>query len=63
MPTYDFKCTECGTIDEREFPVSEYDKHVLQQQCKCGGHMVRTIQKSPAIDFGALRRVGRVERS
>lgn len=40
MPTYDFKCTACGTIEEHIYSMSEVPDKI---KCKCGKEMMRQI--------------------
>lgn len=42
--TYIFKCTKCNKKDERDIPISDYDKEKHNQVCKCGGKMERIIE-------------------
>lgn len=41
---YLFKCNKCGKKQERDIPMSEYDKRKNNQVCECGGKMQRVIQ-------------------
>lgn len=64
MSYYDFKCTYCEEVEEKEIPIQQYEREKLRQVCtKCGGIMQRCITVSPAMNILNLRdRVGKVER-
>ena len=38
MPTYDFKCEECGVVKEETMSFKESEKGIT---CECGGKMIR----------------------
>ncbi len=42
--TYLFKCKKCGKKEEKDIPMSEYDKEKNNQTCKCGAKMERVIE-------------------
>jgi putative FmdB family regulatory protein len=44
MPTYNYKCDECGQEQEREFPMSDIKQRV---KCECG-KMARKMIACPA---------------
>lgn len=46
MPRYDFKCNECGLIEER---VKSFHDDSLEV-CKCGSDMTRQLSL-PAVQF------------
>lgn len=41
MPTYDFKCKECGEMKDFIFRISEVD--LQSPVCDCGGFMIKTF--------------------
>lgn len=44
MATYIFECKECEKQEEKDIPMSEYDKLKNEQKCsKCGGDMFRVF--------------------
>lgn len=44
MAVYDFRCAECGNIEEKKIPMAEYDTLKESQVCtKCSGKMTRRV--------------------
>ena len=42
MAVYDFKCDQCGLIQEKKIPMADYKKEVSNQKCeKCEGSLTR----------------------
>ncbi len=42
---YDFQCTKCKNIEEKEISISDYDNLKNKQVCsKCGSSMVRIFK-------------------
>lgn len=44
MPTYEYKCDDCGTTMEKQVPVDERD---TVWECSCGKPMKRTYNAVP----------------
>lgn len=41
---YNFKCIVCGTEEEKEIAIADYDTEKENQKCICGGKMQRVIE-------------------
>lgn len=35
MPTYEFRCTDCGTVFELDESMSEHDRDIREHKAKC----------------------------
>ena len=46
MANYTFCCTSCKKQEERNIPMSDYDKEKNNQICSCGAKMQRVIEWS-----------------
>ncbi len=41
---YNFKCENCGKVQEVEIAIKDYDKEKDKQKCSCGGKLKRVIE-------------------
>ena len=41
---YNFKCKNCGKVEEKEIAIKDYDKEKDKQECSCGGKLKRVIE-------------------
>lgn len=59
---YQFLCSKCGNEEERDIPMSEYDKEKNNQFCsKCNSQMQRVIEwEGGAYNLGGYSEVGGV---
>ena len=59
---YSFSCDKCGNIEERDIPMSKYDKEKNNQLCsKCSYLMQRIIEwEGGAYNLGGYSEVGGV---
>jgi putative FmdB family regulatory protein len=48
MPTYDYKCQECGKEDSRVQTISQYSRAPIRPVC-CGTQMERKLSVNPAF--------------
>lgn len=47
---YDFRCTQCGNVEEKSIAINDYDKEKNNQNCsKCNGKMERVLEFDGAI--------------
>lgn len=52
MAKYDFQCTECSNIEEKDIPMSEYDKEKDKQICsRCGSKAVRVWNTTVGVSL------------
>lgn len=48
--TYKFQCIKCGSIEEKNIAISDYDKEKNNQVCsKCNNKMERILEFDGAI--------------
>lgn len=48
MPLYDYRCPDCGAVDEAQRRIAEREAPMPCQ--KCGGAMVPAVLTAPMID-------------
>lgn len=50
MPTYDYKCPDCGTSTELFLKLAEYEKNPTPPCDRCGTPMEQTFGRSAHVD-------------